>query len=199
VLQAIEGMARSAPGLNLRKMAFHVDARGKLAKPLEITRRNEARQVFSFALEGGGKIDVCHDLVLPSLSETKLSPPQPAKQPAASQDLRHRVDAFFAKKVDDQRIDVHAEGQLMMRAMLDPANAGSRWDCNVNPQPTLCDLRNSIASCSERNVRVLHLAGHGKKDCGFIWNADDDAKEIRSLMLTPSRLPLVWLLAPRGL
>ena len=35
----------------------------------------------------------------------------------------------------------------------------------------------SIAYCSERNVRVLHLAGHGRKECGFIWNADDDAKE----------------------
>jgi len=24
-------------------------------------------------------------------------------------------------------------------------------------------------------VRVLHLAGHGSKECGFIWNASDDA------------------------
>jgi len=116
------------------------------------------------------------DLVLPSPSETKLSKPQqPSQQPAAS--TRHRVDAFFAKKVDDHGIDVHAEGQLMMREIMNPVNAGSPWDCNVNPQPTLKDLRTSIASCSQRNVRVLHLAGHGRKECGFIWNANDDAKE----------------------
>jgi hypothetical protein len=24
-------------------------------------------------------------------------------------------------------------------------------------------------------VRMLHLAGHGRKACGFIWNADDAA------------------------
>ena len=72
---------------------------------------------------------------------------------------------------------MHAKGQMMMREMLHPVNAGSRWDYNVNPQPTLRDLRSSIASCSERNVLVLHLAGHGRKKCGFIWNANDDAKK----------------------
>jgi len=172
VLQAIEDMAQSAPGLSLQKMAFHVDSSGKLAKPLIITRKNEKRQVFSFALEGGAKIDVCRDLVLPSLLETKLSPPT-----AASEGARYRVDAFFAQKIDDKRINVYAEGQLMMREMLNPVNAGSRWDCNVNPQPTLGDLRSSIASCRERSVRVLHLAGHGRKECGFIWNASDAATQ----------------------
>jgi len=115
-------------------MAFYVDANSKLAKPLEITAHTATRQVFSFTLEGWDKIDVCHDLVLPSLSETKLLPPQQSSErPAASEVARHCVDAFFAKKVDDQGIDVHAEGQLMMREMLNPVNASSRWDCNVNP------------------------------------------------------------------
>jgi len=178
VIKAIEGMAKRAPGLILRKMVFYVDARGKLAKPLEITRRNEIQQVFSFKLEDGNEKDVCHDLVLPSLSETTLSNPQPlALQPALSEGMRHRVDAFFAKRADDHKIDVHAEGQLMMREIMNPVNAGAKWDCNVNPQPTLHDLRCSIASCKRRNVRVLHLAGHGRKKCGFIWNASDDAKQ----------------------
>jgi len=115
-------------------MAFYVDANSKLAKPLEITAHTATRQVFSFTLEGWDKKDVCHDLVLPSLSETKLLPPQQSSErPAASEDARHCVDAFFAKKVDDQGIDVHAEGQLIMREMLNPVNASSRWDCNVNP------------------------------------------------------------------
>ena len=178
VLQEIEGMAKNAPGLNLRKIVFCINAFGKLAKPLEITRRNEARQVFLFEFEDGSKTDVCHDLVLPSLSETALSKPQTMSlQPAVLESTRHGVDAFFAKRVDDHKIDVHAEGQMMMREMLNPVNAVSRWDCNVNPQPTLGDLRCSIASCRQRNVRVLHLAGHGRRECDFIWNASDDAKQ----------------------
>lgn len=28
---------------------------------------------------------------------------------------------------------------------------------------------------SQRNVKIIHLSGHGKKKCGFIWNADDAA------------------------
>jgi len=26
-------------------------------------------------------------------------------------------------------------------------------------------------------VRVLHLAGHGRKECCFIWNVNDTSKE----------------------
>jgi len=178
VIRAIEGMAQRAPCLSLRKMALYADASGKLAKPIEITRRNEARQVFLFEFEDGSKIDVCRNIVLPSIQETKLSKPQPlALQPAVLEGTRHGVDAFFAKRVDDHQIDVHAEGQLMMREIMNPVNAGAKWDCHVNPQPTLHDLRCSIASCRQRNVRVLHLAGHGRKECGFIWNASDDATQ----------------------
>ena len=65
----------------------------------------------------------------------------------------------------------------MMREIMNPVNFGAKWDCRVNPQPTLYDLRCSIASCRQRNVRVLHLAGHGRRECGFIWNASDDAKQ----------------------
>jgi len=173
VLQAIEKMAESAPGLSLQKMAFYVNTNGQLAKPLEITARTAKRHVFSFALEGGGKVDVRHDLVLPSILETKLSrPEQPLQQTAASEGIRHCVDAFFAKKIDDHQINVHAEGQLMARIVLDP---GCGWDCKINPQPTIEDLYSSIKLSRQRNVRVLHLAGHGENECGFIWNASDSA------------------------
>jgi len=106
VLHKIEGMAPSAPGPSLQKMAFYVDASGKLANPLEITPHIAARQIFSFDLEGGGEIDVCRNLVLPSLSEITLSPS--TQQPTASESTRHRVEAFIAKKVDDR-----APGELM--------------------------------------------------------------------------------------
>ena len=185
VMEEIEEMTHDAPGLCLQKMALYVDDNGQVSKALDISNRHleslDASELLSFEFDEDGKDseDVDPDLVLPSSYETtKLSNPhQPLQQAAVPEGTRHCVDAFFAKKVDDQGIDVHAEGQLMMREILDPVNAGSRWDCNVNPQPTLHDLRRSIASCSQRNVRVLHLAGHGREECGFIWNAHDDAKD----------------------
>ena len=186
VMKEIEEMEQDAPGLYLQKQALYVNASGVVSKPFDISpfdrhhKSLDASELLSFEFGEDGKDaeDVDPNLVLPSSDETKLSKPQqPVQQAAGSEGIRHQVDAFFAKKVDDQGIDVHAEGQLMMRQMLNPVNAGSRWDCNVNPQPTLCDLHSSIASCSERNVRVLHLAGHGRKECGFIWNASDDATQ----------------------
>ena len=64
----------------------------------------------------------------------------------------------------------------MMRIVMNP---GCGWECDVNPQPTLDDLNTSIFRARERNLRVLHLAGHGKKTCGFIWNRDDAATASR--------------------
>ena len=105
VLQEIEGMAKNAPGLILRKNAFFVCASGKLAKPLEITRWNNARQVFSFEFEDGSKTDVCHDLVLPSLSETTLSKPQPlALQPAALKARGMESTPFLPKELMTTRL-----------------------------------------------------------------------------------------------
>jgi len=173
VVQAIEGMAQSAPGLNLRKMAFYVDANGKLAKPLEITQLSAAREIFSFAIESGGKINVWHDLVLPSHSETKLSrPQQPEQQATAADRALQCVEAFFAKTTDDRVIDVHGEGQMMRRII---GNPGCGWKCLLNPQPTIEDLYSCIGLAKQSNMRVLHLAGHGRKECGFIWNASDSA------------------------
>jgi len=83
------------------------------------------------------------------------------------------MDAFFAKTVDDTGIDVHAEGQLITRAVLNPGAGG--WDCTTHPQPTLQDLRVSMGSAAARNVKLLHLSGHGRRECGFLLNADDAA------------------------
>ena len=87
---------------------------------------------------------------------------------------KNRIDTFFAKTVDDVSIDVHVEGQLITRAILNPG--AHAWELGAsNPQPTLKDLRTSIASAAERNVKLLHLAGHGGRKCGFLFNADDAA------------------------
>jgi hypothetical protein len=95
-----------------------------------------------------------------------------AKQYRLKETADRHIDAYFAKQVDDRGIDVHAEGQAMMRIFL---NAESTWTCNVHPQPTLADLHCSTGQSRERNVRVLHLSGHAKEECGFIWNAIDAA------------------------
>jgi len=150
VMKEIEDleMEHNAPGLCLQKMAFYMGAGGQISKPFDISRRHHATanasDLLLFEFNGYGKDaeDVDPDLVLPSLSETRLSKTQQlSEQTAASEGTRYGVDAFFAKRIDDHGIDVHAEGQLMMREIMNPVNAGSKWDCNVNPQPTLHDLR----------------------------------------------------------
>jgi hypothetical protein len=45
----------------------------------------------------------------------------------------------------------------------------------VHPQPTIEDLYKSIELARQHNMRMLHLAGHAKEECGFIWNANDEA------------------------
>jgi hypothetical protein len=50
---------------------------------------------------------------------------------------------------------------------------GCGWDCSINPQPTIEDLYVSISFARQRNVRVLHLSGHAREECGFIWNTND--------------------------
>jgi len=179
VMKEIEEMEYNTPGLYLQKQALFVDTSGQVSKPFDISHRHlesaHASELLSFEFDDDSKYseDVDPDLVLPSISETKLSSPQqPAQQPAVVESARHCVDAFFAKTTDDQGIDVHAEGQLMQRIVLNP---GSGWECTMNPQPTIEDLYSSIGLARQRNVRVMHLAGHGKKECGFIWNASDSA------------------------
>ena len=183
VITEIEAMQREALGLCLRKMAFYVDVSGQVSEPLDISNRHhataDASELLSFEFDDDSKDaeDVDPDLVLPSLSETTLARLHLSQRPVASKRTRHCVDAFFAKKIDDHRIDVHAEGQLMQRIVLNP-DCG--WECSINPQPTIEDLHSSIALARQRNMRVLHLAGHGRKECGFIWNASDSATAQRA-------------------
>ena len=94
-----------------------------------------------------------------------------------SEPLINRVEAFFAKQTDDREIDVQREAQLMMRCLKNP-DCG--WECSVHPQPTIQDLISSIEFAKQRNIRVLHLAGHCAKKLGFEWNAHEEATEIKT-------------------
>jgi hypothetical protein len=43
---------------------------------------------------------------------------------------------------------------------------------HVHPQPSFDTFKSSMRSAKERNVRLLHLAGHGESRCGFFWLKD---------------------------
>jgi hypothetical protein len=173
-------------------MAFYVDARGTPAvSPREISHQRRA-EVLNFALVGGGQEDVDSECVLPSGSEVVLVKPQ---QACVSDRTLNRIDAFFAKRTNDQRIDVHAEGQMMARIVMDP---GCGWDCRVNPQPTIEDLYESIQMARQCNMRMLHLAGHAEEECGFIWNANDQATSSKSFDIEAISLAIGGVAGQQG-
>jgi hypothetical protein len=94
-----------------------------------------------------------------------------------SRQKHNRVEAFFAKQIDDQKIDVQREAQLMTRCLLNPDCA---WECSVNPQPTIQDLKLRIKLTKQRNIRVLHFAGHCSTELGLELNDNDETTEINT-------------------
>ncbi len=142
------------------------------ARQLEIPRHQ--RLLLRFTFEDGGQkrqAEVKRERVLPSGCWKELKLVQ-AQQACVSDSTLNRVDAFFAKRTSDHGIDVNTEGQMMTRIVMDP---GCGWDCRVHPQPKIEDLYRSIELARQRNMRVLYLAGHARKECGFIWNANTEA------------------------
>jgi hypothetical protein len=65
-----------------------------------------------------------------------------------------------------ETIDVHREAQELQNFL-----EGGRQvlQMNIHPQPSFDDFSKSMRSARERNVRLLHLAGHGELRCGFLW------------------------------
>ena len=189
-------MGRESPGLSLQPTAVYVDAGGKVAKALELNahRQQPTDYLLTCEFDDGSSEDVEPDLVIPcpsgskqlqlvlpnqnvSSTATHAGPPAhagPAAHAPGDAHGKNRIVAFFAKTVDDQKIDVHQEGQQMMRVI---ENAGGVWECKIHPQPTLNDLHHAIASANPCNMRGMHVAGHSRKKCGFIWNKDDAASE----------------------
>ena len=180
-------MGRKSPGLSLQPMAVYVDAGGKVAEPLKVNahKQQHTDDLLTCEFDDGSSEDVEPDLVIPcpsSVKQLQLVLPSPnvsgtathAGPPARAGLAAHapgdvhgknRIVAFFAKRVDDQKIDVHQEGQQMMRVIENP---GGVWECKIHPQPTLNDLYRAIASANPCNMRGMHLAGHARKKCGFM-------------------------------
>jgi CHAT domain-containing protein len=119
-------------------------------------------------------------------------------QPSASQGLPV-IEGFFCKKIPDKKqllcdleavkradaadkderlaqleaqlkaletIDVHNEAQ----ALTSKLSGGRRvFEMLVHSQPSFDTFKSQMRSAKERNVRLLHLSGHGKLRCGFLW------------------------------
>ncbi len=192
VMREIEKMRMRTPGLELQIAVWCVNAHGKPATWQSPTSRHlVTQQIISFRLADKPEcVQVQRNFVIPDLefgsvsqlikadTEHASAQAQSVQQGTLAADKAHRIDAFFANKVGDDLIDVNSEGQKMMRIIMNP---GSGWECIVNPQPTLDDLYKSISLARKHNLRVLHLAGHGKNTCEFIWNRDDAATASRKL------------------
>eukprot|EP00802_Teleaulax_amphioxeia_P001956 Tamp_01958.p1 GENE.Tamp_01958~~Tamp_01958.p1 ORF type:complete len:1448 (+),score=382.62 Tamp_01958:367-4344(+) len=175
VLREIEEAGRRMPATYLRKLVWYVDEQGRPADPEEVPDGALAPQFITFRFRSdGSKRHVEASAVLPQEGvATPLAVGVRAATRRAAGGAKNRVDAFFAKTVDDAGIDVHAEGQLITRAILHPGADG--WECTTHPQPTLEDLRTSMGSADARNVKLVHLAGHSRREHGFLFNADDAA------------------------
>jgi len=176
VIEEINLAQKRTASLVLDMMLVYVDAEQRLAKPEIVTRKVLKEKIVTFEFEDQSEkvVDVTIDLetVFPCNAETTLvKRSQSSSEGPRISSLAKQVDAFFAKTVDDTRIDVHQEGQILMRTILD---AGTGWKCDVHPQPTIDDLFLSIETARERNLRLCHLAGHGTKK-GFVWNASESA------------------------
>jgi hypothetical protein len=158
VMREIEEAGRAMPALYLRKLVLHVDGQDRCAEAQEVDDSFLVKEFVTFTFNDGSEDPVEVSSVLPQDgAETPL-----AARAAPSRvrgGAKNRMEAFFAKPVDNEGINVHREGQLITRAILNPGANG--WDCTTHPQPTLKDLRRSIATATERNVKLLHLAGHG--------------------------------------
>jgi hypothetical protein len=164
----MEGIEQRAPALCLRKMTLYVDSYGKVSRSLDITRQGQ--EFLRFTFEGGGQkqeVDVKREDVIPSESWVKIKLVKP--QVCVSKGTLNVVDDFFDKKADDHVIDVHTEGQLMRRTVMDPDGG---WDCSVNPQPTIEDLHMSILFPRQSNS-VSSTSPDMQGKSGFIWNAID--------------------------
>jgi hypothetical protein len=65
-----------------------------------------------------------------------------------------------------ENIDVHQEAQELKNLFTD---FRSSFHPSINSQPCFKDFKDSMLSARARNVRLLHLAGHGNQKCGFFW------------------------------
>ena len=65
-----------------------------------------------------------------------------------------------------ESIDVLKEAQELNMLF---THARACFHFHPNPQPTFEHFSDCMMNARERNVRILHLAGHGQSQCGFFW------------------------------
>ena len=167
------------PGLSLRRLVLYVNAQGVCSCPNEMMASVQVDTFVRFKFPNGSEepVDVEQANVLPQKNiETRLAQPARGREMrrGAAQGAKDCIEAFFVQNKSDKRIDVQRESQAMKRIIM---NSACGWECSTNSQPTLQDLNDSLESATQRNVKVLHLAGHSRRDCGFVWNADDAATD----------------------
>jgi GTPase SAR1 family protein len=86
---------------------------------------------------------------------------------ANAKDKDKRLEQLEVRlKESVETIDVLKEAQELRSSL----ECGRQvLDVSIHPQPSFDAFSQSMHSARERNVRVLHLAGHGGRRCGFFW------------------------------
>ena len=108
-------MRLSASGLELSTTVWNVNPHGKAGQWQAPTNRHLTRQIVSFQLDDVTEEMVPRGFVFPDvgsdaasqLRKAEHASVQPKQQGAVAADKPQRIDAFFAKLVDDHKIDVH--------------------------------------------------------------------------------------------
>jgi hypothetical protein len=75
-----------------------------------------------------------------------------------------QLEALFMNSVES--IDVHREAQDLQNVF---THGQQVFTVNVHPQPRFEHFKDFMLSARGRNVRLLHLSGHGDSRCGFFW------------------------------
>ncbi len=70
------------------------------------------------------------------------------------------------KTMLEETIDVHQEAQELNNLF---THVHPSFHPRINAQPGFKDFTHSMQSARDRNVRILHLAGHDDRKCGFLW------------------------------
>ena len=91
-----------------------------------------------------------------------------------SEKQKPRIVAFFVKRRDDIKIDVHKEAQTFTNIF---ANSLSSFELDIHAQPTFHAFSDAVLESRQRNIRILYFAGHVQDRCGFMWLRDQEARK----------------------
>ena len=88
------------------------------------------------------------------------------------------MDVAQAKKDVEEAVEdinQHKEAEELM-------NYFRNFEVDVYPQPSFNFFPDSLLSALKKNVRILHLSGHGQSHCGFLWlKVESSATEYKEI------------------